>query len=135
MSDLYWLTEEQMARLRPYFPKSHGKPRVDNKRVLSGIVFVNRNGLRWRDAPSAYGPHKTLCQMISRNLAAAFTSFETSPSLRPIRWPIARRVSPCAFNSAARFATRARSSFICDPVATRGRRTLNALEMTTKNCR
>ena len=60
MSDLYWLTEEQMARLRPYFPKSHGKPRVDDRRVLSGIVFVNRNGLRWRDAPSDYGPHKTL---------------------------------------------------------------------------
>ena len=58
MSDLYWLTEEQMARLRPYFPKSHGKPRVDDRRVLSGIVFVNRNGLRWRDAPSDYGPHK-----------------------------------------------------------------------------
>jgi len=60
MSDLYWLTEEQMARLRPYFLKSHGKPRVDDRRVLSGIVFVNRNGLRWRDAPSDYGPHKTL---------------------------------------------------------------------------
>jgi transposase len=60
MSDLYWLTEEQMARLRPYFPKSHGKPRVDDRRVLSGIVFVNRNGLRWRDAPSYYGPSKTL---------------------------------------------------------------------------
>ena len=60
MSDLYWLTEEQMARLRPYFAKSHGKPRVDDRRVLSGIVFVNRNGLRWRDAPSDYGPHKTL---------------------------------------------------------------------------
>ena len=60
MSDLYWLTDEQMARLQPYFPKSHGKPRVDDRRVLSGIVFVNRNGLRWRDAPSAYGPHKTL---------------------------------------------------------------------------
>jgi transposase len=28
--------------------------------VLSGIVFVNRNGLRWRDAPRDYGPHKTL---------------------------------------------------------------------------
>jgi transposase len=28
--------------------------------VLSGIVFVNHNGLRWRDAPSAYGPLKTL---------------------------------------------------------------------------
>ena len=60
MSDLYWLTDEQMARLVPYFPKSHGKPRVDDRRVLSGIIFVNRNGLRWRDAPSAYGPHKTL---------------------------------------------------------------------------
>ena len=58
MSDLYWLTNEQMARLQPYFPKSHGKPRVDDRRVLSGIVFVNRNGLRWCDAPSAYGPHK-----------------------------------------------------------------------------
>jgi len=46
-----------MTRLRPYFPKSHGKPRVDDRRVLSGIVFVNRNGLRWRDAPSDYGPH------------------------------------------------------------------------------
>jgi len=49
-----------VARLRPFFPKSHGKPRVDNRRVLSGIVFVNRNGLRWCDAPSAYGPHETL---------------------------------------------------------------------------
>ncbi len=60
MSDLFWLTDDQMERLRPFFPKSHGKPRVDDRRVLSGIVFVNRNGLRWRDAPSAYGPHKTL---------------------------------------------------------------------------
>ena len=60
MGDLYWLTDEQMARLRPYFPKSQGKPRVDDRRVLSGIVFVNRNGLRWRDAPKDYGPHKTL---------------------------------------------------------------------------
>lgn len=28
--------------------------------MLSGIIFINRNGLRWRDAPEAYGPHKTL---------------------------------------------------------------------------
>ena len=60
MSDLYWLTDEQMARLQPFFPKSHGKPRVDDRRVLSGIIFVNRNGLRWRDAPREYGPAKTL---------------------------------------------------------------------------
>lgn len=45
MSDLFWLTDAQMARLEPYFPKSHGKPRVDDRRVLSGIIFINRNGL------------------------------------------------------------------------------------------
>lgn len=49
MSDLFWLSDAQMARLEPYFPKSHGKPRVDDRRVLSGIIFINRNGLRWRD--------------------------------------------------------------------------------------
>ena len=60
MSDLYWLTDEQMARLAPFFPRSHGRPRVNDRRVLSGIIFVNRNGLRWRDAPAEYGPAKTL---------------------------------------------------------------------------
>ncbi len=60
MSDLFWLTDDQMKRLRPFFPNSYGKPRVDDRRVLSGIIFVNRNGLRWRDAPREYGPHKTL---------------------------------------------------------------------------
>jgi transposase len=60
MSDLFWLTDEQMERLRPFFPKSHDKPRVDKRRVLSCIIFVNCNGLRWRDAPREYGPHKTL---------------------------------------------------------------------------
>ena len=60
MSNLYWLTEAQMERLKPFFPKSHGKPRVDDRRVLSGIIFINRNGLRWCDAPKEYGPSKTL---------------------------------------------------------------------------
>jgi transposase len=31
MSNLFWLTDEQMDRLRPFFPKSHGKPRVDDR--------------------------------------------------------------------------------------------------------
>lgn len=55
MSNLFWLTDAQMARLQPFFPKSHGKPRVDGRRVLSGIVFINRNGLRWCDASREYG--------------------------------------------------------------------------------
>ena len=60
MSDLLLLTPAQMLRIEPFFPRSHGVPRVDDRRVLSGILFVIRNGLRWRDAPSAYGPHKTI---------------------------------------------------------------------------
>jgi len=60
MSDLLWLSDRQMARIEPFFPLAHGVPRVDDRRVLSGIVFVIRNGLRWRDAPQDYGPHKTL---------------------------------------------------------------------------
>lgn len=60
MADAPMLTEAQMQRMAPYFPRSRGLPRVDDRRVLSGIVFVIRNGLRWRDAPAAYGPPKTL---------------------------------------------------------------------------
>lgn len=60
MSNLFWLTEAQMARLQPFFPKSHGRPRVDDRRVMSGIIFINRNGLRWCDAQKEYGPAKTL---------------------------------------------------------------------------
>jgi transposase len=60
MSDLIWLSEAQMRRIEPYFPLSHGVPRVDDRRIISGIIFVIRNGLRWRDAPSDYGPHKTI---------------------------------------------------------------------------
>lgn len=60
MSDFFWLTDEQVAKLSRFLPKSHGKPRVDDRRVPSGIILINRNGLRRRDAPEAYGPHKSL---------------------------------------------------------------------------
>ena len=54
MTDFFLLSEAQMHRIEPFFPLSHGVPRVDDRRVISGIVFVIRNGLRWRDAPRAY---------------------------------------------------------------------------------
>jgi putative transposase len=60
MKGLLLLSPEQMERIEPFFPLSRGVPRVDDRRVLSGILFVIRNGLRWRDAPAAYGPHKTI---------------------------------------------------------------------------
>ena len=72
MAVLFWLTDAQMARLAPFFPKSHGKPRVDDRRVLSGIIFINRNGLRWRDASKDHGPHKTLYNRWKRRSERGF---------------------------------------------------------------
>ena len=60
------LTPAQMQRIGPHFPRSHGMPRVDDGRVVSGIVFVLRNGFRWRDAPPGYGPCKTLHNRLVR---------------------------------------------------------------------
>ncbi len=56
MRNPFWLTQAQMARLRPPFPKSHGVPRVDDRRGLGGMIFINRNGLRLCDAPQEIGP-------------------------------------------------------------------------------
>ena len=60
MGEQFWLTEAQLARMMPFFPKSRGRKRVDDRRVLSGIIYIQRNGLMWKDAPEIYGPHKTL---------------------------------------------------------------------------
>jgi transposase len=59
--DFFWLSEKQFARLEPHLPTdTRGKPRVDDRRVISGIVHVLKSGGRWIDAPSVYGPRKTL---------------------------------------------------------------------------
>ncbi len=42
MSDLIWTNDAQMARLEPCFPKSHGKPWVDDRGALGEIVFITR---------------------------------------------------------------------------------------------
>jgi len=60
MTDLFLLSEAQMRRIERYFPRSHGVARVDDRRIVSAIVFVIKNGLRWRDAPREYGAHKTI---------------------------------------------------------------------------
>jgi transposase len=61
MSDLFWFSDEQWSRIAPLLPKGQrGKPRVDDRRVLSGIVHALKSGGRWSDCPAAYGPKKTL---------------------------------------------------------------------------
>src|SRR3954451_13153500 len=59
--DHFWLTDKQFARIAPHLPTgTRGKPRVDDRRVISGIVHVLKSGARWVDAPGVYGPKKTL---------------------------------------------------------------------------
>jgi len=58
MSALFLLSQAQMRRIEPFFPRSHGIPRVDDRRVVSGIVYVIRNGLTGKDAPRGYGPQE-----------------------------------------------------------------------------
>ncbi|MBI5111346.1 MAG: IS5 family transposase [Rhodovulum sp.] len=59
--DFFWLTEAQFDRIRPHLPTdTRGKARVDDRRVISGIVHVLKSGGRWVDAPAVYGPRKTL---------------------------------------------------------------------------
>ncbi len=59
--DHFWLTDAQFAKIAPHLPtNTRGKARVDDRRVISGIIHVLKSGGRWVDAPDVYGPRKTL---------------------------------------------------------------------------
>lgn len=60
MSDLFWLSEPQVERLGPFFPKPRGKPRVDGRRGPGAIIQIQRNGSMWTHARGDDGPSKTL---------------------------------------------------------------------------
>jgi len=60
-SNLYWISDEQWARIQPLLPTDvRGKKRVDDRRVISGIMHVLKTGCRWCDLPPEYGPHTTI---------------------------------------------------------------------------
>src|SRR5213079_346908 len=59
--DQFWLTKAQFSKIKPHLPTdTRGKARVDDRRVISGIVQVLKSGARWVDAPPEYGPRMTL---------------------------------------------------------------------------
>ena len=59
--NLFWLSDEQWARIEPHLPTDvRGIDRVDDRRVISGIVHVLRSGCRWCDCPPEYGPQTTI---------------------------------------------------------------------------
>jgi len=63
MARLFWLSDEAWAVIEPHLPHGRpGKPRVDDRRVISGILHVLKVGCRWRDVPAEYGqpPRSTI---------------------------------------------------------------------------
>lgn len=61
MSDLFWLSDEAWTALSPHLPKNRpGARRVDDRRVISGILHVLKAGCPWHALPSNYGPAKTV---------------------------------------------------------------------------
>lgn len=57
----FWLNDKEFGLIRPHLPsKTRGVKRVDDQRVISGIIHVLQSGCRWSDAPDVYGSHKTL---------------------------------------------------------------------------
>ena len=62
-----WLSDEEWARIEPLLPRGRkGAHRVDDRRVVSGIVYMLRCGARWRDCPAEFGPYTTVYNRFNR---------------------------------------------------------------------
>jgi transposase len=67
MSNLFWLDEAAWSVIEPLLPNNQpGARRVDDRRVISGILHVLRSGCRWRDCPREYGPYTTIYNRFNR---------------------------------------------------------------------
>ncbi len=67
MADLFWLTDGQWAAIDPLLARNRpGARRVDDRRVISGIIYVLRSGCRWQDCPADYGPPTTIYNRFHR---------------------------------------------------------------------
>ncbi len=83
--DRFWLTDAQFARAAPHLPRdTRGKPRVDDRQVISGIVHAPKSGGRWIDAPPDYGPSKTLYNRYVRWAATGLS--RSLPCVGQRRW-------------------------------------------------
>jgi transposase len=59
--EVYWLSDAEWDALQPHLPQGRrGARRVDDRRVISGIMHMLRSGGRWKDCPAVYGPYTTI---------------------------------------------------------------------------
>ena len=89
MARQFWLSEAQWVVIEPLHPRLGGKPRVDDRRVISGILHRYREGLCSRAVPAEYGPRTTLFNRFDRwsekgiwqGLLAALVASEDPPDI------------------------------------------------------
>lgn len=64
---LFWLSDEAWSAIEPFLPTNQpGARRVDDRRVISGIIHVLKSGCRWCDCPADYGPSTTVYNRFNR---------------------------------------------------------------------
>ncbi|WP_426413340.1 IS5 family transposase [Bradyrhizobium ganzhouense] len=64
---VYWLSDVEWQRIEPLLPRGRkGAHRVDDRRVISGIMHMLKSGSRWRDCPEVYGPYTTVYNRFNR---------------------------------------------------------------------
>ena len=79
---LFWLDDGAWSVIQPLLPTHQpGARRVDDRRVISGIIHVLRAGCPWRDTPRDYGPYTTIYNRFN------------SPRRSPDRRPCGNRIS------------------------------------------
>ena len=67
MARVLWPSDEEWAAIEPHLPRGRrGARRVDDRRVISGIVHMLKTGARWRDCPAEYGPYTTIYNRFNR---------------------------------------------------------------------
>jgi len=96
-TDLFWFNDEQWSKVEPHLPTNQrGPERHDDRRILSGIMHVQKVGCRWKDCRAEYGPHKTIYNRFARwsergirqNIFATIAACSGTPgvSLGPAPW-------------------------------------------------
>ncbi|MCK5362306.1 MAG: IS5 family transposase [Gammaproteobacteria bacterium] len=136
MTDYFWLSDEQFRRLAPLLPTdTRGVPRVDDRRVISGIVHVLKSGGRWADAPAVYGPRKTLYNRFVR-WAAKGVWTDIFHALASAGGPPAEVLIDSSAVKAHRCAAGRKRGERCQAIGrSRGGRTTKIHALTDRDCR
>jgi transposase len=67
MKNVYWLDDAAWGKIVPHLPRGRGGARrVDDRRVISGIIHMLGSGTPWRSCPLDYGPYTTIYNRFNR---------------------------------------------------------------------